>query len=257
MDTEIAEAPVTLAITDAEEIVPGSGFFTVTATLPTWALVAVPVAVSFVADTRVVLSIAEPNCTCAPVAKCAPFTVNVNAPTGIAAGAIVVTCGMGLSSVTALDAVLVASAVSTAVIVRSVEATGNSGALYKPALLMLPTDALPPTTPLTDHVTAGAVVAPPSMALKDCVSLPRRAAVVGDTDSCPFCGCGVFVPDPLLPPTHPATESATNETRPLNFTFEVRFPLASIAPLRFAKVSGRLCGHKKSVWRYKFNVYAR
>ena len=82
-------------------------------------LVAVPVAVNLVDETRVVVSAALPNCTAAPVAKCAPVIVNVNVPTGIDVGSTVATCGIGLFTVTALPAVFVASAVSTAVIVTA------------------------------------------------------------------------------------------------------------------------------------------
>ena len=188
IETVIAEAPVTLAITAVEEIVPGSGFFTVTATLPTWLLAAVPVAVNFVEDTRVVFSTVDPNSTLAPAAKCAPFTVRVNAPTGMEAGAIVLTWGIGFSRVTALEAVFVMSAVSAAAIVRLVAAIGNSGAVYKPAALIVPRLALPPATPFTDHVTAGAALDPPSIALNVCVSPPRRSALTGETASWPFCG---------------------------------------------------------------------
>ena len=92
------------------------------------ALVAVPVAVNLVDETRVVVSTALPNWTAAPVAKCAPFTVSVNVPTGIDVGATVVTCGVGLFTVTALPAVFVASVVSTAVIVTAPPLGGNSGA---------------------------------------------------------------------------------------------------------------------------------
>ena len=44
------------------------------------AVSAEPVAVSFVAETKVVLSAAPANKTCAPLTKLLPFIVSVNAP---------------------------------------------------------------------------------------------------------------------------------------------------------------------------------
>ena len=51
----------TCAFTEAEETAPGSGFFTVIAIVPTCPLVAVPVAVNCVEETRVVVKAALPK----------------------------------------------------------------------------------------------------------------------------------------------------------------------------------------------------
>jgi len=144
----------TWAVRLPEEIAPGSGFFTVIEMLPTCPLVAVPVAVSCVDETRVVVNVALPKLIAAPVAKCAPLTVKLNDPTGMDNGATVVICGTGLFNVMALLAVLVESAAATAPIVIALADGGNSGAVYMPAAVIIPTEALPPATPFTDQLTA-------------------------------------------------------------------------------------------------------
>src|SRR5271170_642933 len=100
------------AIAGPEVDDPGSGFFTVTETLPSWAAVALPVAVSCVDEVRVVVSAAVPNKTTAFVAKCAPFSVSVKVPTGNCGGEIEEICGMGLSRRTATLALIDGVAVS-------------------------------------------------------------------------------------------------------------------------------------------------
>ncbi len=59
----------TFAFMPAELTAPGSGFFTTTDTSPTWPLVALPVAVNCVEETRVVVSVVEPKVTVAFGAK--------------------------------------------------------------------------------------------------------------------------------------------------------------------------------------------
>jgi hypothetical protein len=186
MVTAIAEFATTFSVTVAEEMIPGLGFCTTTEMLPTCELVAVPVAVNAVEETRVVVSVALPNCTVAPVAKCAPATFSVKAPTGIDVGVTLVTCGTGLLMVTELAAVFVESAVSTALTVTASPDAGNSGAEYTPVELTVPTEALPPATPFTDQVTAGAIADPVSLALKGCMSFPRSVALAGVTTNWPF-----------------------------------------------------------------------
>ncbi len=59
--TLIAALFTTCAINPPEETAPGSGFFTVMEMLPTWPVVAVPLAVNCVEDTRVVASAVAPK----------------------------------------------------------------------------------------------------------------------------------------------------------------------------------------------------
>jgi hypothetical protein len=59
-----------------------------------------------------------------------------------------------LFNVMALLAVLVESAVRTAPIAIAFADGGNSGAVYTPAAVIIPTAALPPATPFTDQLTA-------------------------------------------------------------------------------------------------------
>jgi len=170
----IAGVLVTWALMDAEPAPPGSGFFTVNITLPIWLLVMFPVAVSCVEDTRVVVSVAPFNCTAAPVAKCAPLIVTVNAPTEIAAGETAVICGSGFCNVKVAVAVLVLSLISVAVMLTEFDAGGNSGAVYCPLEEIVPVVALPPTTPLTDQVRVSVV-----FVVNACVAPPRSVPVEG------------------------------------------------------------------------------
>jgi hypothetical protein len=75
--------PTTWALSVAEEIKPGLGFCTMTATVPTWVLVAVPEAVNCVGEIRVAVRAEDPNKTFAPGAKFAPFKVMLKEPTGM------------------------------------------------------------------------------------------------------------------------------------------------------------------------------
>ena len=65
----MGEAVVTCALCEPEAIAPGSGFLTVMEALPTWLVVAVPVAVNCVEETRVVLSATPLKSMAAPTAK--------------------------------------------------------------------------------------------------------------------------------------------------------------------------------------------
>ena len=84
-----------------------------------------------------------------------PLKVKEKAPTGIEVGRIASNSGVGFASVAAVFPDLVLSAVSTAVIVMVFGVGGNSGAVYRPVALIVPSDALPPATPFTDHVSVG------------------------------------------------------------------------------------------------------
>src|SRR5271170_211732 len=66
-------APVPCKFTEGEELLPGFGFSTEIPNVP--ADDAVPAAVSFVEETKVVASADPANNTCAPLTKPLPFTV--------------------------------------------------------------------------------------------------------------------------------------------------------------------------------------
>ena len=76
-----------------------------------------PVAVSCVALTKLVVSAVPARDTCAPETKLAPVSVMANAPVEKLEGVTVVRAGTGLRSVTALVPVAEESAALTAVIV--------------------------------------------------------------------------------------------------------------------------------------------
>ena len=132
--------------------VPGSGFFTVIGTLPISAWTAVPVAVSLVAETKVVVSAVLFQKTCAPFTNFDPLTVKLTAPTFTGSGCTLCTTGTGFSSVTAASPDVI-SATFVAVTCTDVGSGSTAGAVYKPLSLIVPTVALPPATPLTDHCT--------------------------------------------------------------------------------------------------------
>src|SRR6266853_5797253 len=87
MPVEPDDPPETLTtVTLIALEVDGPGFTTVTGTVPTWAAVAVPVAVSWVEERKVVVSGVVPKSTCAPERKPVPVSVKVNGPTMIDVG---------------------------------------------------------------------------------------------------------------------------------------------------------------------------
>ena len=118
-------------------------------------MVAIPVTVNCVEESSVAVTAVVPKYTVAPGAKCLPLNVKEKAPTGMEIGRIASNSGVGFASVAAVFPDLVLSAVSTAVIVMVFGVGGNSGAVYKPAALIVPSEELPPATPFTDHVRVG------------------------------------------------------------------------------------------------------
>jgi len=164
IETEMFDWAATFSVTPADVTAPGSGFFTVTVTLPIWLLEAVPVAFSCVDETRVVVSAVEPKFTVALGAKCDPFTVMLNEPTDTAAGLIEEISGAGFKSVTLMLAVFVLSAFIVAPMVTVFGEVGNSGAVKSPLELIVPVVGLPPATPLTAQNTEAVAVSPTTCA---------------------------------------------------------------------------------------------
>src|ERR1700722_18527993 len=77
-----------------DSTLPGSGFSTVSFTVPVCAVVEVPVAVSWVGETKVVVRGAPPKITWEPLTNFAPTTVREKLPTGTEPG--VTLCGTGI-----------------------------------------------------------------------------------------------------------------------------------------------------------------
>ena len=100
---------------------------TATANVPADACV--PVAVSWVDDTKVVASGAPARSTSAPLTNPLPFTVIANAPAGTDAGAIPVSTGNGFCNVTELLPDAPASAELTARTVTELGAGSIAGAV--------------------------------------------------------------------------------------------------------------------------------
>src|SRR5215469_16676600 len=71
--------PTTCTLNGAEVDPPGSGFTTVTGTVPTWVTVGVPTATNCVGAMNVVLSDTVPRFTMDPGVKPVPFAVSSNA----------------------------------------------------------------------------------------------------------------------------------------------------------------------------------
>ena len=69
------DCEVTVTLIAEDVLLPGFGLLTLTPNIP--ALVSEPVAVSFVDETKVVVTAAPPNSTCAPLTKLLPITVSV------------------------------------------------------------------------------------------------------------------------------------------------------------------------------------
>src|SRR5271163_4244404 len=117
--TTMFELATTSARMGAEVAEPGLGLVTVMLTLPTCAAVAVPVAVSSVGDTNVVVNCCVPKLTTEPFMKPEPVIVSKNLmPTTISVGMALVRTGTGLPRVMAalpeevLSATLVAVTVT-------------------------------------------------------------------------------------------------------------------------------------------------
>jgi hypothetical protein len=114
---------------------------------------AVPVATRSVDDTNVVPSGAPFHSTRAPARNRLPCTFTVKAPSGRRLGLTLKTHGVALRTEIVAFPERDGLARLVAVAVTIHPAGGTAGALYLPAESMVPTLALPPAMPLTDHVT--------------------------------------------------------------------------------------------------------
>src|SRR5277367_1647958 len=176
--------PMTSAFKLFDGLAPGSGLATSTATAPTSATDAVPVAVNWVLETKVVVRFAPPKETVAPLTKLEPVMVRVKFPTFREAGEILETWGIGFQSVTALVLFTEFLEDSSASIVTKFGEGRVAGAVKFPLASITPLAALPPATPLTSQVS-GLVV----MEGVNCWVEPARTfAVVGEMVSVSLTG---------------------------------------------------------------------
>src|SRR6266403_315403 len=81
-----AETLITVTLMLFEVGDPGPRLVTLIGTVPTWETVAVPVAVSWLVDTKLVARATPPKFTKAPDTKLLPLAVRVKSPTGIKVG---------------------------------------------------------------------------------------------------------------------------------------------------------------------------
>lgn len=193
-----------------EELLPGSGFSTVTAKVP--AVVALPVAVSFVLVTKVVASAVVPSITSAPETKLEPVMVSMKLPRFEEAGEMPVRTGVGFRSVTSLVPFLEESAELTALTVTELGLGRAVGAMYLPEVSMVPREAEPPAVSLTYQVTAAFEV--PLTAAENVAEAPARTLVIkGETlTEIVAGGEGCWVPGEDEPAPQPATRKAARSS---------------------------------------------
>jgi hypothetical protein len=205
--TAAAEVAAIAAVTCTEADVvdpapPGFGLFTVTEILPTCEAVAVPVAVSCVDETNVVVIATPPNITCDPFTNPLPVTVSENAPTETAFGLTLETAGSGFINVIALVPDEEALATLTAETVTKFWVGTTVGAKKFPEPSIVPIEEFPPVILFTCHVTEVFVV-PVTVAVNTCV-LPALTLDEAGATATLITGGGV-VPTPA--PPHPHTDS--------------------------------------------------
>jgi hypothetical protein len=104
----------------------------------------------------------------------------------------------------------------------------SPGAVYSPALEIVPTVAFPPSTPFTLHATRVSVV-PVTVAANGRVAPRKTIALIGATLTVTF-GGGVEPEDPTEPHPQCAQASATNAARRIRLV-HARAILISAAPL--------------------------
>ena len=168
-----------MSVPDVAE--PGSGFVTVNCTLGVCE-VTLPVAVSLVLDTNVVLSAVEPISTTAPLTKLLPFKVMVKLPESICGGVAEESCGTGFNRVVTVETVRPLWFGTAAAIVTALGDGSDAGAVYVavngPVLVIVPTIAFPFAMSFTVQVTVG-FVSFATVAVKACVPLARTEGAEG------------------------------------------------------------------------------
>ena len=121
-----------------------------------------------------------PKSTCEPATKLFPEIVSVYAPAAKLVGLTLLSVGAVFNNVTLLLPLAFASAAAVPRIVIELGLGSVAGATYFPAASIVPTEALPPTVPFTDHCTVWFVL-PETIAVKVCEEPVRMLAVPGTT----------------------------------------------------------------------------
>jgi len=119
----------TSAVIGPEVAEPGFGFVTVICTFPAWEVVAVPMAVSVVAETKFVVRAELPKLIVAPFTNDEPETVIENEPALSWGGEMEESCGTGLSKLAVTAAVREVFDVTVALIVTAEGAGTLEGAV--------------------------------------------------------------------------------------------------------------------------------
>jgi hypothetical protein len=114
--------------------------------------------------------------------------------------------GTGLRTSTVTELLSDESLVLTASTVTAFGFGTLAGALKNPTALIVPVEALPPTTLLTDHVTV-LLDAPVTVAANCCVAPTRTLALVGEIVTAGF--------EPPVPPPEPPPEPPEEPFLPL------------------------------------------
>jgi hypothetical protein len=127
LQPEACWEPFTCRLTPLEVLLPGAGFDTVTAKLPPDATL--PVAVSCVAETKVVVSAVPPRRTWALDTNLLPVTVREKLPVPMLAGLMPISAGVGFMSVTALEPLAELDAELVALIVTVLGLGRDAGAV--------------------------------------------------------------------------------------------------------------------------------
>jgi hypothetical protein len=142
----------TCTFTAPEVLPPGAGLLMLTPKMPF--VLTVPLAVRVVGDTNVVFIATPAKRIWAPVTNPVPVTVREIGPIEKMLGTTELITGAGFNNETVLVAVALASAELMALTVTVFGLGRVAGAVYVPAAETVPTEELPPLTPLTCHVTA-------------------------------------------------------------------------------------------------------
>ena len=121
-----------------------------------------------------------PKSTCDPATKLLPEIVSVYAPAAKLVGLTLLSVGAGFSNVTLLLPLAFSSVVAVPRIVIELGLGSVAGATYFPVASIVPTEAVPPTVPFTDHFTVWFVL-PETKAVKICEDPARILAVPGTT----------------------------------------------------------------------------
>lgn len=121
------DCAVTVTVRLADALPPGFGLLTLTLYVP--AVASDPVAVSWLAETNLVVTAPPPKIACAPETKLLPVIVSEYAPAVKLAGLTLLMAGVGFHSVTSLVALTEESAAAVALMLMLLEFGRFAGAV--------------------------------------------------------------------------------------------------------------------------------